>query len=180
MAVCLLEAGRDPLASGDVILEWDVFAVGTNCEGIVQTLGDRGIDDMVRRCRGVVIEKQMAANHIAKRLEHYVEMYCVMRGKHVTVMDPKLRLAYASTTPYWTSGMPESWTVYQRKRLAEKVTTRFLEGTIQNPTIMERWRSAPKKDDLADALLQASAFVHVHMAMEEAYKTKSLVENAGA
>ena len=179
MAACLLETGADPLASGDIILEWKVFEVGGakpyapfTCETVVRTLDELGIDGMIRRCHRVVIEKQLAVNHLAKRLEHYMEMYCVMQGKTVTILDPKLRLAYASTTPYWTSGLPESWTVYQRKRLAEKVTARFLEMTHQDPLILERWRSARKKDDLADAFLQASAFVHVHMAMEKLQKTE--------
>lgn len=114
----------------------------------------------VADCEDVVIERQPPRNATMARLQHYLEMYFVMRDKPVTVQDAKHKLAFAAATPWWPEGMPVNWTYHTRKKLAVLTARKFLDSTPQDPRFARLFASTTKKDDLADSLLQGMAYCH--------------------
>lgn len=105
----------------------------------------------------VVIERQPPAAAM-KRLQILFEMYFVMLGKPMMVMDARAKLKCAMNTPYWPSGYASytSLSYKQRKSVSVEVVTNYLEATRErHGDFVAIFHAASKKDDYADSLLQA-------------------------
>jgi hypothetical protein len=169
LALCCLEAGEDPLGLRDVVKQWVVTGAQPTCRGVTDAMAGVGASAW-RGDVEVVIERQPGTNTQMVRLQCYLEMYFAARGCAVTVFDPKRKLAFAATTPFWPTTTPDDdagevpaakpATYHARKKLAVQSATRFLDRVPQAPEVRATFESSRKKDDLADCLLQAMAYAH--------------------
>jgi len=157
LGLCLLEStDDDPMH--DRIVIWKLLNTPPDAGGLAACLNE--VLDGVPYDRAV-LERQPPKNAAMKRTEHMLEMYFAMRGTPVSILDAKRKLAFALKTPLWNGAQnKESWSYIQRKKLAVTIATRFLEMTQQPDESVTAFRTAPKKDDLADCLLQAQAYAH--------------------
>lgn len=173
LALCLL--GTDLGIEG-----WRVTECEPSAAGMAACLAD--VPWALDATR-VVIERQPPRNPTMCRLQHYLEMYFAMHGKAVAVQDPKHKLAWAASTRWWPSTVPDGWTYRARKKLAVQTTAAFLEETSGDAVVetapgaarpsgardaREIFGSSKKKDDLADSFLQAMAYVHNVLPLETA------------
>lgn len=160
MAILSLDVGRRNLGvclldDDGRILRWTTLDFPSLAAGdVVATLNrmDNSFDL-------VLVERQPSRNPSMKRLEAFLEMYFAKDGKVVRLVDPRRKLDFAAQSPYWdadAAGGP--WTYHRRKKLAVAAAAKFLDAHPQDPEVERAFRDAPKKDDLADSLLQALAF----------------------
>ena len=156
LGLCLLRPGAD--ASVDVVERWAVLeSGGAQARDVHACLETAGVRAWLAPDTAVVIERQPAKNPSMTRIQHYLEMY--FAAQPTTVQDPKNKLYYAATTPWWPAGSEErEWTYRRRKRLAIDTAAAFAVG--QPPEVRAVFEASRKKDDLADALLHAMAFAH--------------------
>jgi hypothetical protein len=147
LALCVLDT--------DVITFWKVCAIPSDVYGVIHVL-DTVLHDI--EYDETVIERQPPKNRAMKRFEHLFEMYFAMRRKPVHVIDSRQKLACASKTPFWT-GDKGTLSYYMRKKVSVSTVARFLDATRErHPMYHDFFMASKKKDDLADALLQAQAF----------------------
>jgi hypothetical protein len=157
LALCLLRAGDCPKGTRDHIVEWIVTTCDPTPAGMAVALNKL---PWCVQCSEVVVERQPPRNPTMTRLQHYVEMYFVLRDKAVTVQDAKHKLAFAAGTPWWEADPEAGWSYHTRKKLSVVTARNFLGGTRQDATWVDLFAASTKKDDLADALLQGQAFCH--------------------
>jgi hypothetical protein len=118
------------------------------CEAMAKVLDEWTYDT-------VVIERQPGKNHLMQRIQHYCEMLFHCRGKPVVIMDARAKLLHAAKTVWWPSeiDITKKWSYRTRKTAAVKTVRTFLEAT--HSPFAQFFNQCPKKDDVADALLQA-------------------------
>lgn len=166
----------------DVIEFWTVIETSTHVVGLKRTL-----DDLLRDVAydEVVIERQPPKNSTMKRFEHLFEMYFTTLEKPVTVVDARHKLTFASSTPNWPGGARDesvngkgSWSYVRRKKISVSTVTTFLEATTErHESFRDVFHRAQKKDDYADALLQAQAYAHTVRYLEaEKMAARALVK----
>lgn len=166
LGLCVIDADdTDRSGMRDLITIWKVIEISTDTAALKQTLDEtlRDIEYDV-----VVIERQPPKNATMKRFEHLFEMYFAMHGVPTHVIDARHKLTFASHTPHWPGERPivggkdkGSWSYIRRKKISVAVVTRFLAATeTRHATIREVFDKAQKKDDYADAFLQAQAYAH--------------------
>jgi len=116
-------------------------------------------------CDAVVIERQPGRNKGMLRMEAYLHMYFVARG-----IAPKVVLYHAGNKLSGT-GMENHGRARNqyaaRKKASVELTHEFLRDHPQEPIVHKTFETSKKKDDLADALLQA-----VHYCKEPSTSTK--------
>lgn len=176
LAVCLLRPGECAKGSQDAVEEWAVLTTEPTASAMADTL-EQHVADWLDRCADVVIERQPLKNPTMTRLQHYIEMWCCIRGRQraaggapVFVQDAKHKLSFAASTPYWPPGDIDSWTYHRRKKLSVQTTEAFLAATAQQhrDVCVADFGRSKKKDDFSDCLLQAMAFAHHLRPLESA------------
>jgi hypothetical protein len=179
LAVCLLRPGECAKGSQDVVEQWAVLTTDPTAAAMADTLDTVG--GWLDRCANVVIERQPLKNPTMTRLQHYIEMWCCIRGKGpgapppVYVQDAKHKLSFAASTPYWPPGDIDSWTYHRRKKLSVQTTEAFLAATAGGEgghaaECVAEFAKSKKKDDFSDCLLQAMAFAHHIRPLESVVK----------
>jgi Poxvirus A22 protein len=157
MRVLSVDVGRRNMACA--IVDGSTLAVthakqgavaNDSCAAVVDFFADLPAHD------AVVMERQPGPNVRMCRLQHYVEMMYYMRGVPLTVFDPRKRLEFAFGSRWWPAKTPFPKTYYTRKQAAVGTCREFLAATGQTVTAFD---AAAKKDDLADAVVQALAFL---------------------
>ena len=140
------------------ITQWAVWeSEGSWAKEIYACLGKNATNEFLNGVSHVVIERQPSKNPSMMRIMHYLEFYFVSIGLKVTLQDPKHKLLYAATTPWFPTNATEAeWTYRHRKKLAVQTTAAFLYATDQ--PLRAVFDSSKKKDDLADALWHAMAY----------------------
>lgn len=152
LAACLID---DDLK----ILRWTVAAIDPSPAGVIGGLAAMNFDEWTSLATDAAIERQPAKNPTMKRLEHYLEMACAMKGLRSGTIDAKHKLTFAMSTPWWPDRAIANWSYGERKKLSVETVTNMLASGMQAPEFEETFRSSKKKDDLADAFLHAAAYV---------------------
>lgn len=163
-SVLAIDPGRKNLAmclvNDDLrIRKWIVTGIDPTPEGVVRGLRDINFETWTAETRQAIIERQPCKNPTMKRLEHYLELACASRDVPVGTIDPKHKLAFAVTTPWWPRRDVNNWTYAERKKLAVETVTEMLATTDQDREWVEYFEASKKKDDLSDAFLHAAAFL---------------------
>jgi hypothetical protein len=109
-------------------------------------VGGRGWGDVAV----VLIERQPPRNTKTKVLSHCLQMYAMQRGVRVEFCSAKLKLK--------SVGRSSKYSYTDRKKKAVELASRYLIGT----PFYTQFAGMRKKDDAADALLQALARYNVH------------------
>lgn len=146
LGVCVLQAPS-------TICFWSVLNVpaGNLCAGTLQALGKR--EDDFEEAGVVLIEKQSRRSAKMLAIAAYIEAFFTMRGKRVIMYSPVNKLA---GTGLECSGANN---YRARKKAAVTLTREFLAEHPQQPHIEAVFAGLSKKDDAADALLQALAYL---------------------
>lgn len=172
------------------ICEWVVTALdGSDAAGVASTMarvfGETG--DLSKT--EVVIEKQVSGSAVGGRqrrsrsaklncpffcvsqppknaktrtLQNFMEMLWTLRGAdRVYVQDARLKLNWAATTRHWPRREIPDWSYAVRKKLSVEVARSWLDDGDTNAPWKEMFEASKKKDDLADALLQALAYTNM-------------------
>lgn len=126
-------------------------------QGLVEGTCDAvaGFFDGLPPFDAVVLERQPGANVRMCRLQHYIEMLYHARNVPVHVFDPRKRLEFCAKSSWWPPKTPFPKTYYTRKQSAVRTCRIFLEATGQT---VHQFEVAAKKDDIADAIMQAMAY----------------------
>lgn len=156
LALCVLRAGEDVRGANDTIVHWAVVSCEPTPNGIAGAMDALDLTGVTE----AVIERQPPRNPTMCRLQHYIEMFCALRGLRVVVQDAKHKLAFAASTPWWPPGDLASWTYHTRKKVSVQTTTAFLGAAPQRPDLTAQFLQSRKKDDFADSLLQGMAYCH--------------------
>ena len=152
LGICMID--------GTKIIRWNVISISPDPAGITDALNKIQFSEWVAGAADVVIERQPAKNPRAVRIQHYLELYAAVHGGRVMSIDAKHKLNYASGTPWWPKRAILDWTYAARKKLSVETVSSFLKMTEQDPSFVDFFEKSKKRDDLADALLHALAFLH--------------------
>lgn len=97
----------------------------------------------------VLIERQPPRNHSMTKLECWLHMYFVMSGHPVRLVHASNKIGYEKGRTY-----------YQRKKASVATLREYMETHPQSSKMCDVFENAPKKDDLADCVLQALAYIN--------------------
>lgn len=152
LAMCLVDSNAN-------IKKWATISIDPSPNGVIRGLESVHFDDQwIPHASHVVIERQPSKNPTMKKLEHYLEAVCAMKGLDVRTIDAKHKLSYAMTTPWWPTRHVNTWSYGERKKLSVETVTNMLQ-TDEHKDQADFFGKSKKKDDLADAYLHAAAFV---------------------
>jgi hypothetical protein len=173
-----IDPGRDNLALCPVdvtpddgsfrIRRWTVTRAASDPRGLKRAMDDLDLRSWLEGVEVAAIERQPPKNPSIQRIQHYLEMCCAVYSSadtdaataaatDVVVLDPKLKLAWALSSPWFPARAVPSWTYRERKKLAVETVRAVLELTDQDDSVRETFERSKKKDDLADAFLLAMA-----------------------
>ena len=155
LGVCVVSTAEP----GVKIAQWAVWdSVGSWAKEMYACLVQNATQEFLDGVTHVVIERQPSKNPTMTRIMHYLEFYFVSKGLKVTLQDPKLKLLHAASTPWFpVDSTDKEWTYWYRKQLAIQTTAAFVDATDQ--PLRAVFETSKKKDDLADALWHAMAFM---------------------
>jgi hypothetical protein len=152
LAMCLVDADA-------TIKKWATISIDPTPRGLIRGLESMRLDDeWLPHASHAVIERQPAKNPTMKKLEHYLEAVCSMKGLETRTIDAKHKLSYAMTTPWWPNRDVATWSYAERKKLSVETVANMLDSS-QDADTVEFFKKSKKKDDLADSYLHAAAFV---------------------
>lgn len=137
-----------------------VFVDGTlteiGCRAVRKPVSVRGVEEVVfdpwPAMTLLLVERQVPRNAAAQKIMHYLEALAHGKGITFHAIDPKARrLLFAEGA--------KTDTYASRKRAAVEAARPML---LPTPELAETFESLPKKDDVADAILQARAWFVRH------------------
>ncbi|AGE58980.1 Poxvirus A22-like protein [Paramecium bursaria Chlorella virus OR0704.2.2] len=165
MSVIAIDPGTKNLALCAItpegkVVHWDVISISPDPKGIYEGLEKIKFSEWVKESSDVVVERQPSKNPRAVRIQHYIEMYAASNDGRMYCIDPKHKLSYASTTEWWPQRDITNWNYNERKKLSVETVKEYLKTTDQDQEFIELFDKSKKKDDLADSLLHALAFIH--------------------
>ena len=146
LGICLLDDNND-------IVEWEVGSIPKYhadgfCKAVMKHLDDR---PWIKTAKVALIERQPPRNKAMKRMEAYLEAYCVLVGcpevmcynavNKVSDCPGKSRAAYR-----------------KRKNVGIERAEKYINDTKQNSKWIDLFKNSKKKDDLADSLLQGLSY----------------------
>ena len=166
-AICLLDVGKDCRARDDEVLAW--FLTDVNSSSVPHVIeAMRVVAQRLPAEVGVVlIEKQVGSNHVACRVENAIHAFFLMSGHDVVLVDPKRKYAYLQKSGLYSGGFPNGHagaklSPFHRKRITALAINEWVlaSDSCKRRDMLSYYEAQKKKDDLADALLQA--FEHCH------------------
>lgn len=156
-AACLLEAHAT--VSSSPIRLWQVRAVpDPSARCMAALLRDSGAHEI--GFDAVVVERQPGINVHTVRQQALLDMYFYKEGIPVTFQNPAHKWRRAFLEPWCSSPEVAPSSYYRRKLLSVKIAEDFLAASAINACWAPYFRETPKRDDLADALCQALAFLY--------------------
>ena len=146
LGVCLLDKDNN-------IVEWEVgsipkFHADGFCQAVMKHLDGR---PWIKDADVVLIERQPPKNKAMKRMEAYLEAYCVLSG------CPLVMCYNASNKVPDCPGKGKK-AYRKRKNVGIERAEVYINETKQDPKWIELFEKSPKKDDLADSLLQGLSY----------------------
>lgn len=165
MGVCVLRIPED--GGGPAIESWRHGSLeSASPKGVADFFHYNGFfDPSYQGPFEVVVERQVAANPTAVRLQAYAEMLFFSRGWMVFTCEPRVK--FEGPTKLGLTDREEvasKNTYHKRKTLAVDIARRFITSDPGNALEWsEIFENAPKKDDMADALMHALTHAHKRM-----------------
>ena len=135
------------------IIEWEVASVPSERQGGLLPALKEHLDrrEWLRDAKTVVIERQPDRNKKMKAIEHYLHGFFCGRGLDTIVFDAKYKIPDV-VGPGRKQYIKRKNTAIERAR--EWVTTNSL-----NSSWLDFFNNHKKKDDLADTVMQALAYI---------------------
>lgn len=152
LAFCLFDVRDTEIKKwGLLTLHGDVNRAAVNLADIF-----RGMHDVVKDADVVLVEKQPGRNKTMVRIEAYIHMYFVAMGKKVVLYSARNKLARTECS--FRGKGKDNYSL--RKKASISLTKEFItsEHTKQHQDMIDLFNKSKKKDDLADALLQALSY----------------------
>jgi hypothetical protein len=150
LACCLIDGAKN-------IRVWEVLSIGgtAGSDACAQRVADAFDARFTEFASAdlVVIERQSMINGSMRMMQAYVHMYFIMRGKEVRIVATKNAFLGVSN-----GGGKAGYRA--RKKAAVEYALEFVRTGRQQPAaqhLVAAFLAAKKKDDLADALVQALA-----------------------
>lgn len=140
----------------DTIQAWNVVGLsGVTASALRMALTDFLIDVQYDT---VIIESQPPKNPSMKKVECWLQMYFAMHHKPCHVVPALFKLRHLEE--YISMARSKKLNYTDRKKMAVSAIHTFLESSSSSSCVDARamFMAAPKKDDLADCLLQALAW----------------------
>lgn len=163
LAMCCL----DP--SNNRIVKWEVAGVPSEREGglfpaMTEHLNRR---EWLTEVTKVVIERQPDRNKKMKAVEHFLHGFFAGSGKEVIIFDAKHKI------PDVVGPGRKQYT--KRKNTSIERARNFIAEHEFNSSWMEEFQGHKKKDDLADTVMQALAFLSMEKEKPQGKKTKAKI-----
>lgn len=153
LSLCVVDSSE---TSGDVVVSWELIDIPTFEPRAVAILMDCILAHDVDVA---VIEQQPWKNPSMKKMEHWLHMWCATKNIPSHEMHASEKLKYAERERLTGQTFQRGKGGYRaRKHMAVDAARQFLE--TQSPAVRETFESRAKRDDLADCLLQALAWIH--------------------
>lgn len=152
LAFCLYDSQSFDIKEwGLVTLHGDVHRAAVNVAELF-----RGMQEIIRQTDIVLVEKQPGRNKTMVRIEAYIHMYFVANGKKVVLYSARNKLARTECS--FKGKGKDNYNL--RKKASVSLAREFIssEPTKQRQDIIDVFTKSKKKDDLADALLQALSY----------------------
>lgn len=145
LAMCCLQ--------GELIKQWEVAAVPSEREGGLLPALREHLEhrDWINDVKVVVIERQPDKNKKMKAIEHYLHGFFSGRGMNVNVFDAKYKI------PDVVGSGRKQYT--KRKNTSIERARDWITDNHLNSHWLDFFNSHSKKDDLADTVMQAIAFM---------------------
>ena len=166
LAYCLLELSKDKVLQ---VLAWDVLAIPSGSYDLLPKRLAALLDDLIAGWKvsvnTVLIEKQPGRNKTMVRVEAYLHMYFVAKEKKILLVSPKEKLKLVKCN--FAGSSKEAYSL--RKKAAIAATRqivsdpKFFASKENQETSLRTFTDHKKKDDLADAFLQALSFAKLEV-----------------
>lgn len=164
LGICMYE-------KGGIIKKWEVITLSKDnvVKSLKKELTKFVTEEEEKQIEVVVIEKQPSRNVKMRTIEGMIEMYFTMRNMKCIKYSAKYKLKSQSNA----KSIHGKHNYRERKRLSIEVVKKIVEDP-KNTKWKEYYTASKKKDDLADALLQAMSYVNDEIPQVSAdnYETK--------
>jgi hypothetical protein len=147
LGICLLDDDKN-------IVQWEVssipkFHTDGFCQTVVKHLNDR---TWIKDATTTLIEKQPPKNKAMKRMEAYLELYCIMSGCPTVI-------CYNAVNKVPDCPGKSRKAYVQRKKVGIERAHKYINVTQQqDQKWIDMFNDSGKKDDLADSLLQGLSY----------------------
>ena len=146
LGICLLDEDNN-------IVEWEVGSIPKYhadgfCQAVMKHLNDR---TWIKTADVSLIERQPPRNKAMKRMEAYLEAYCILSG------CPKV-MCYNAVNKVSDCPGSSKKAYRKRKNVGIERARKYIVDSNQDQKWIDLFDSSAKKDDLADSLLQGLSY----------------------